>query len=381
MSEQYDFIIAGFGLSGMTLTYEMSKLSGFEKKKVLVIDADKKETNDRTWSFWSKEQSEYEALATKSWQGCYFYTNQDEELDLDLGDYRYYTVRAIDFYGYIKEKLQAFDNITFHEGIIKQVHDSGAVELEDQSFIGKTVFKSFFNRENLHTTLGDNILWQHFKGWIIETDQPRFDESTFTLMDYRQSDEDLINFFYVLPFSGNRALIEFTEFSKEFYSQEEYDAKIENYLNEVLKIEEYRIVEKEYNAIPMTAHRPKPAKGRVVDMGTIAGHVKPSSGYAFTRILASSQDMALKAMSNELHNSGKNPFIFKLMDRTLLTIFNNYPDQGKAFYFSLFKKIKAFKIFKFLDEKSSWVELFHIHNSVDNKHLFMKAFFKSMLAK
>ena len=54
--KKYDYIIAGAGLAGLMLALEMSK-SSLKNKKVLLVDKDPKNTNDRTWCFWAKQAS------------------------------------------------------------------------------------------------------------------------------------------------------------------------------------------------------------------------------------------------------------------------------------------------------------------------------------
>ena len=101
----YDLIFAGFGLSGMSLLHEMSKYSGFEKNQILVIDMDQKKSNDRTWSFWSKELYGYESAVKKSWQMGFVFEESGKSIPLELKSYKYHTIRGIDFYDLIIKEL------------------------------------------------------------------------------------------------------------------------------------------------------------------------------------------------------------------------------------------------------------------------------------
>ncbi|MEL7144846.1 MAG: lycopene cyclase family protein [Bacteroidota bacterium] len=358
MSRDYDVIIAGFGLSGMTIVYEMSKLKGFAEKSILVIDSDKKNKNDRTWSFWSNEKTEYEAMACKTWDKCFFYSENGDCLDLDLGDYRYYTIRGIDFYEFIFDKLQGFTNITFLTEQIEEVSDEGYVKTASGKYTADRVCRSYFDKNELESVFKSDFIWQHFKGWYIETKNDAFEENCFTVMDYRVSAAGKIDFFYVLPFTKNTALVEFTEFSREFYEQSEYDDKIKSYIKNTLKIDDYTVSEEEFNAIPMTSAKLKPVKNKLINVGTVAGYVKPSSGYAFTRIVKNSKTVAKSIMEgSKIQSRPKYAFFYRLMDSTLLEVFDRNPDTSKRFYYSLFKKLKAYEIFGFLDEKSSFPKI------------------------
>ena len=52
----FDYIIAGSGAAGLTLAYMLLE-NEYTKKKLLIIDKDLKENNDRTWCFWQKEKT------------------------------------------------------------------------------------------------------------------------------------------------------------------------------------------------------------------------------------------------------------------------------------------------------------------------------------
>ena len=60
---KYDYIIAGGGLSGLSLAYYLNH-STLRNKSVLIIDQDDKTKDDRTWSFWEKgEQNAFARAA------------------------------------------------------------------------------------------------------------------------------------------------------------------------------------------------------------------------------------------------------------------------------------------------------------------------------
>ena len=66
-------------------------------------------------------------------------------------------------------------------------------------------------------------LLQHFKGWYIETKQACFQPDSATLMDFRAEQNRGTAFFYVLPFSATKALVEYTLFSPNLLAENEYD--------------------------------------------------------------------------------------------------------------------------------------------------------------
>ena len=84
-----------------------------------------------------------------------------------------------------------------------------------------------------------------------------------------------------MPTSKNEALVEFTLFSKELITNNEYDIEIKKHLQS-LGIIDYEIKLKESGIIPMTCFPFDNANTKnLVNIGTAGGWTKPSSGYTF----------------------------------------------------------------------------------------------------
>jgi len=95
-------------------------------------------------------------------------------------------------------------------------------------------------------------LWQHFQGIEIETPKNIFDEEIINLMDFNCDQRNDVHFFYTLPFSKNKALIETTWLSAlEDQSLMDYDLQLENYIKNNLGIKNYKINFTEIGAIPL----------------------------------------------------------------------------------------------------------------------------------
>ena len=98
----------------------------------------------------------------------------------------------------------------------------------------------------------ENDLWQHFGGYEIETDKNIFDDSIINLMDFDCDQKNSVHFFYTLPFSKNKALIETTWLSNmKDPSEKDYDFQIKEYIENILKIKNYKIIYKEKGQIPL----------------------------------------------------------------------------------------------------------------------------------
>ena len=94
-------------------------------------------------------------------------------------------------------------------------------------------------------------LWQHFHGIEIETEKDFFNDDILDLMDFDCDQRNNVHFFYVLPLSKNKAMIETTWLSKEDKSLKDYDSQIRNYINK-LGLKDFKINFREEGAIPFS---------------------------------------------------------------------------------------------------------------------------------
>ena len=373
--KQFDYIIAGGGAAGLTLAYLLLAHEN-TKKTILIIDKDDKSVNDRTWCFWEKELNLFENLVYKQWSRASFFGPSFKQT-FALPPYSYKMIRGKDFYDFMKLELGKFNNLTWLKESIVGIDPQGIVKTSTETYSGNMVFNS--------TTLKDFQIpskhvqfLQHFKGRFIQTEKPCFDPEIMTYMDFRIDQKGDCRFGYVLPFSPNEALVEYTIFSEQLLQPEEYDKGLDDYLHDFLKIEDYKVLEDEFGVIPMTDF-PFPEKdGRIINIGISGGFAKSSTGYTFLR----SQHI-LKKMANNLVRQ-KDPLAdlphhkkrFQKYDSTLLNVLKNGEHSGAQIFSDLFEKNGAQAVFKFLDEETNLAEEMKIMSSTPIL-AFGKAFIKT----
>ena len=68
----YDYIILGCGASGLSLINKMIKDSYFSNKSILIIDKEKKDSNDKTWCYWEDGKGEWDDILTVKWDKISF---------------------------------------------------------------------------------------------------------------------------------------------------------------------------------------------------------------------------------------------------------------------------------------------------------------------
>ena len=394
----YDYIMAGGGAAGLSLAYQVYQQSR-RRPRILIIDRDRKQHNDRTWCFWTPQATLFDSIVHHVWDRAEV-ISEDFHRIYDLAPYQYKMIRGIDFYQEVRETLEPLPGITFlHQGV-DEIQDSkyGAqVLVGGKAYVGTWVFDSLA-RLTGGTNSGEedfnryNDLKQHFKGWEIETQTDVFNPDVVRLFDFRTPQKGAMRFFYILPFSRRRAMIEYTLFSHDLLKPHQYDHAIGEYIEKVLKVTDYRVTATESGVIPMT-DRPFPRRlgHRVMAVGTKGGMVKPSTGYAFLRILKDSM-----AIARSLEDYGHpfavpaTPWRYRLFDTLMLQVMasaeENFRAKGspqdgermKEIFIQLFRNNSIQQIFAFLDETAAPPDNLRLMASVPPAP-FMKAFFKVIL--
>ena len=368
----YDYLLVGGGAAGLSLAYYLAQEPRLAEKRILLIEPDAKNQNDRTWSYWADEPTPFDELAVGTWHHIAFRAPGFERV-LDLGKYRYYTVRGLDFYRFVHQLMAARPaQFTMRRGRVASLENTGVgVRALTEAGEEITARYAFDSRPPTPRPRPDRhrYLLQHFVGWEIETTRDVFDPNVVEFMDFRGPQHHEARFMYVLPFAPRRALVEYTLFSAQVLAKAEYEAHIIDYLTNTLGLApaDYRILEEEAGAIPMTDH-PLPAGvgAHIINLGTRAGRAKPSTGYAFRRIQAQSGRLAaaLAATGPPPRHLTRDRWQFRLFDTLLLDSMQRRGETTRTIFQQLFARNPVARILRFLDEKTSWADNLRVMNSV-----------------
>ena len=377
MPPSYDYIITGAGCAGLSLLMRLLQEPALQQKKILVIDQDTKTSNDRTWCFWEASPGLFEPIVHHRWQQFRF-AAPDMERAFSIAPYQYKMIRGIDFYAYVRNYCAQFANLTFVQATVhhwRNEQDGATVETDKGIFTGDYVFNSIIDAAHLPPkNFKGYFLWQHFKGKIIQTQQPVFDAEKATFMDFTVSQHNGTAFMYVLPFSNNTALVEFTLFTEQLLTAESYDAAIDAYLQEKHGVDNYEVLHEEFGKIPMTNYRFATPDGHIIPIGIAGGQAKGSSGYAFYFI-----QQQTAAIANSLVQRG-HPILsvswqqrkFRWFDSVLLRVLQQQLMPGHAIFSAIFKHNAPAAILRFLNNESSIQEDLQIMRSVP-MHIFLPA--------
>jgi len=354
----YDYIISGAGCAGMSLLVRMIQSGKFVDKKILVVDRELKPRNDRTWCFWEKEDGLFEPVVFRKWSDLNFHGEKFES-QLNITPYTYKMIRGGDFYRHCFDIIKTAPYVHLKEGKVSSVEplpNSAGVTVDGNKYEASYVFNSILFGQ---PAKGKQyyFLKQHFKGWVIKTENAVFNPSVATLMDFRAPQEHGTTFAYVLPYSENTALEEYTLFTRDLLKGEEYDEALRAYVENFVTKEKYRIEDSEFGVIPMTNFPFRQYDGRVVNIGTAGGQTKPSSGYTFQFIQKYTKSL-VDAMIIKGHPVINEPAgnRFSFYDSTLLQILDKKKVEGKRLFTDLFSQGDVQTVLKFLDNETSFRE-------------------------
>ena len=353
--KEFDYVIIGGGCAGLSLAYELEVHEKLKDKTLAIIEPRSEYKRDKTWSFWKVVPHNFDDCVKKNWKN--FTINISNKTNhLECKDYPYQSIDSGLFYEKINNKLKENKNISFFKDISK-------INTKN-SFIFNSVPEIKKNHNNL---------WQHFCGVEIETKNNFFDEEIFNLMDFDCEQRESVHFFYTLPYSKNKALIETTWLSKmNDNSQKDYDNQIKEYIEKNLKIKNYEITYKEEGAIPLFYPLYK-REGNKLNIGTAGGMTRLSTGYTFLNIQEHSK--YLRENIENISNSRRFEISkkYQFLDDIFLRVLNKHPEKMSNIFFNMFETSPK-TVIKFLSNKSNFFEDLKIILKMP-KWIFIKALF------
>jgi len=373
----YTYIIVGAGAAGLQLALAINRDSFFNHCNILIIEKENIQRKDKRWSFWENGVGHWDELIYQSWSNASFYGPTAKRLQFNLEPYTYKSLHSSDFNQFAKEQIAQSTNISLIIGDVVNVSQNkgrAIVRTLEKEYSCTHCFDSRIQADWNKDEKGHTTLWQHFKGLTIEFEQKTFDSSEFTMMDFRLRHLDSTSFFYVLPTDENRALVEFTLFTKDVFNRsEDYDQYLQNYISTYISQNSYSIMDIEEGKIPMTTFPfHKKNKEHITKIGTAGSWVRPSTGYSFKYI----EKYVNQIITNiKLNKSISNQLLSRKtrwLDAILLEVLSKENHLGPAIFETQYSKNSIEQIFKFLDGETNISEDLSMISKFD-KMPFLKA--------
>ena len=333
---EFDYIIFGGGCAGLSLAYELEVNKKLQNKTLAIIETRTEYKRDKTWSFWRVVDHNFDDCVIKSWKNFTINTPSKTKY-LKCEKYPYQTIDSGLFYKKILNKIKRNSNINFFTSTNDINLNKGKI----------------FNSVPSITNDKENLLWQRFCGVEIETKKNIFDDSIFNLMDFDCEQRDSVHFFYTLPYSQNKALIETTWISElSNKNLEDYDNQIKKYINDQLKIKDYNIVYKEIGDIPLF-HHTFIKKDNEIKIGGAGDMTRLSTGYTFLNIQEHSKYI-VKNIDKDFNkiNVFKINGKYQFLDNIFLKVLKKHPNKMPNIFYSMFESSPN-TVINFLSNKSN----------------------------
>ena len=353
--KEFDYIIIGGGCAGLSLAYELEINDKLKEKTLAIIETREEYKRDKTWSFWKVYNHNFDDCVIKSWNN-FTINSKDSSHELTNKKFPYQSIDSEKFYKKINSKLSLNPNVSFFKNI-NEINSKNSL-----------IFNSVFEG-----ALDKSKLWQHFQGIEIETPKNIFDDEIINLMDFNCDQRNDVHFFYTLPFSKNKALIETTWLSNlEDQNLMDYDLQLENYIKNNLGIKNYKINFIEKGAIPLF-YPSFNNNNKTINIGSAGGMTRLSTGYTFLNIQEHSNYIMKNINKIEKINKFSLGKKYQFLDKIFLKVLKDYPERMPKIFFDMFKTSSS-TIIKFLSNKSNIFEDLLIILKMP-KWIFMKKLF------
>lgn len=367
-------VVVGAGAAGLSFAYYLSA-SSHDPFHCILVDPDTKEENDRTWAFWG-ESFDFDHLVSHRWSRLSL--NNRVGVKTESGGYRY--IPADRFYRHCRRRLEEDERFEFLRERVERIEEvDGAVQvilaptpgmaasLDPPRSIGSgrrrieadIAVESVFGPPER----GECLLRQSFVGWEVQAKEPYWNPDEATLMDFEVAHgRHVLEFYYVLPMSSRRALIEFTAVDALVPGADYLEERVESYLDSLLGRGGWEILRREKGTIPLYESTAPRRRGRVYHLGVAAGAARPSTGYAFRSIIETSAALA-ERFASHLRGDGSQPpevpgvphaaWRPRFFDAVFLELLRGEAHVLPEALMALFRRNEAARVFRFLAGRSS----------------------------
>ncbi len=380
-----DVIIAGAGLSGLSLTVALLDAGLPDDARILLLDP--RETlsgADRTWCFFDLVPHAFESAVTHRWSRWRVRNGEHEVLRSAPG-IAYCRIPGERFYDRALERIAAAGpRVEILRGVTVEHLESRGAHVDVHT--GTGVLRARLAMDSRPPSPAhpgedgkDVHLLQHFRGRVVRSTDPVFEVDTVTLMDFDVTQDHGIHFVYVLPFDAHTALVESTFFTGHLLPDAVYETVIESWLARRHPGVAFETISDESGVIPMTTRPFDPwPSPRVVRIGTAGGHVKPSSGYAFLAVQRFVREFAPRVVSALRAGGSAEPPAVRsprtvALDAIFLSYLRSCPDRAPDTFYRLFERVPPAVLARFLSDTGTLADDVTVMRKSDSPRLALEA--------
>jgi lycopene beta-cyclase len=353
MAPEYDVLVLGTGAAGLALAARLAA-SGRSDRRVALVDTVPEPVAGRIWAYWSDRRTGLDAAVSARWSRLCVVAG-GRRLELDPSPFSYRLVRGEDLAAAV-EPLVRRSGFTRLTGAVHSLADDGpdAVRVE---IAGATVRARWVLDSRPPPAPDPDQVRLRFLGWEVRTDRPAFDPRCATFMDFSSRVPGEVRFCYLLPTAADTALVEVAAFVAGPAARHDLADALADYLTRVWALPSWHLLRQEAGDLPLRVGVPRRAGPRVLRVGAAGGMLKPSTGYAFDRIVRDAD-----AVVSSLDRFG-HPWALPRrrrrhawLDRVLLDLVRDDPDAIEPAFARMFARNPVPRVLRFLDEDTGPVE-------------------------
>lgn len=373
----YDLVIIGAGLTGLSLACWLLQLARNEQKtlpRVCLLEPRTSYSNDRTWCFWDRDPHPFRDLITHRWPR--WQVNDGERSALQSDESCAYAMLPADIlYRHALAKIEDTSAFDLQLGItvsaVKSIDDGALVSASQRSgsqrhWRAKAVIDTRPPDEGqLQSDFG---FWQVFSGLEIACPNHGFATSTATLMDF-QSGYPHPCFVYLLPLDKDHLLVEWTAFQPGKDQVPDYRSDLELWLKRQ-GLGDYEVTRSESGMLPMMPIPARAEPGRVIRAGVGAGWMRASSGYHFASCQRGCEALARQILSAKasgdwlLQPPRVRPRWLDWMDGVFLRALKRHPDKAPRWFLGLFEATTAEQMSRFMNDEPRLSDAWAVANAL-----------------
>jgi lycopene beta-cyclase len=347
-------VILGAGLAGLSLADAL--LDRDPRIRMVLLDGRTRWGRDRTWGTWLTGPLRFAGLASHRWE-AWRVAGRGTETVARAPETPYIHIDARDLYGHVLRRLAAAPHAELRPGepvrAVRRTAGRLVVETDRGRVPARTVIDARGAPARPPGATAPGLL-QRFLGWEVELAAPGFDPAVMTLMDLRGARAGTLTFFYVLPFSARRALVEHTTIGADGPGPRARREAVAAEIRRLTGARTYRIVHEEQGVIPMgtAVAAAAPRLPGIAAVGGAAGAIRASSGYAFTRTQRHVERVADALLADRTSPPFAGAARYALLDQLFLTAVRRAPDGGEALLWEMARRLDGPAFARFMTDAS-----------------------------